>query len=125
MEQTTKSHSEEFTRLAITFALLAILLKIAFYNETIITTIKTTATIFWLLIIPGYCATLIWKEENSLLERIIISIPVSAAILGITSYYLGLAGVNLKIQTYILPAAIIIGTIAAKKMFTKLFKHQH
>ena len=112
MEQTTQSHSKpkEITIFAITAILIAMLLKIIFYSESTITILKITAAFFWLFVLPGYFMTLIWRYENNFFERIIISVPMSVAILGITSYYLGKAGVNLGLQSWILPPTIIILT---------------
>lgn len=92
-------------------ALTAILLKITFYNESITNILKISAAIFWLFILPGYCITIMWRKENRFLERLAISIPISTALLGITSYYLGLAGLNLKTQAWLLPAVIIAAVI--------------
>ncbi len=113
MEQTTQLQSEfnimkETSTLIALFVVIIIMLSIVFYNEKLTTSIWTVAAIFWIFIIPGYCMTLIWK--NSLLERIIIGIPASAALIGTTSYYLGLIGINLKLQSWLLPATIICAT---------------
>ena len=113
MEQTTTSPSKthEIKIMAILFTLSAILLKIVFYNETVATIASTTAAFFWLFIIPGYFVTRIWKQDSTLTERFIISIPVSVAILGIVSYYLGLIGIPLSIQAWTLSPAIILISI--------------
>ncbi|MBI4140280.1 hypothetical protein HY485_00425 [Candidatus Woesearchaeota archaeon] len=113
---TLPSKTREIKIMTILFALSAVLLKIVFYNETIATVASTTAAFFWLFIIPGYFVTLIWKQDSTLTERFIISIPVSAAILGITSYYLGLFGLPLKIQAWILPPIIILISIFCLKV---------
>lgn len=92
-------------------ALTVILLTIVFYTESLNNILKISTAIFWLFILPGYCITIMWRKENRFLERFTISIPISTAVLGITSYYLGLAGLNLKTQAWLLPAVIIAAVI--------------
>ena len=122
MEPTTQSQSEsnsiikEISILIALFIITMIILNIVFYNEKLTTSIWTVAAIFWILIIPGYCLTLLWK--NSLLERVIIGIPASAAVIGTTSYYLGLTGINLKLQSWLLPAIIICATVLIYRLRT-------
>lgn len=122
MEQTTQSHSnKEVKAILASFVILAILLKIVFYKETTIIVLKTVATISWLFVLPGYFISKIWQQDLNFTERLIICIPISAAIIGISSYYLGLLGLNLRIQSFILPPAIIFITLAKTKLF-KLLK---
>ncbi len=118
MEQTTNSHSKktELGTLIIIFILILTLFKIVFYEEKITTVIQTTAAFFWLLVIPGYFLTKVWKEQ-SIIEKFVISIPISAALLGITSYYLALWGLSLYIQSFILPPIIISFSILLNKLF--------
>jgi len=122
LEQTTQSHSnKEVKAILASFVILAILLKIVFYKETTIIVLKTVATISWLFVLPGYFISKIWQQDLNFTERLIICIPISAAIIGISSYYLGLLGLNLRIQSFILPPAIIFITLAKTKLF-KLLK---
>src|SRR3989344_5435201 len=122
LEQTTQSHpNKEVKAILASFVILAILLKIVFYKETTIIVLKTVATISWLFVLPGYFISKIWQQDLNFTERLIICIPISAAIIGISSYYLGLLGLNLRIQSFILPPAIIFITLAKTKLF-KLLK---
>ena len=118
MEQTTNSHSDlrDAKILTTLFIVITLLTKIVFYEEKISTILMTIAAFFWLLILPGYFLTKIWKEQNTT-ERFIISIPFSAALLGISSYYLGLSGLGLSTQALILPPAIILFSILVNKIF--------
>ena len=101
--------------LGIAFILLAISLKIAFYNETPVTILRTAIAFFWLFILPGFAVMLYWKKLG-FLTRLLISIPLSASVLGTASYYLGLIGFNINYHTIILPAAmIIVGLIISFK----------
>ena len=115
MEQKTQSNYNEIFGMVIAFILVLTLLKIVFYQETIFTLLKITASIFWLFVMPAYFIAAIWKEQITLIERLTIGVPISAAILGILSYYLGLAGLNLQIQTWLLAPIICIFAFVLQK----------
>ena len=100
------SLKDDLKYLGIVFILLLISLKIAFYNETHTIIFRTTIAIFWLFILPGFSVMLYWKKLE-FLTRLLISIPLSASVLGTASYYLGLIGFNLNYHTIILPAVMI------------------
>ena len=70
--------------------------------------LRTGIAIFWLLVLPGFFIMFYWREEIKFYERFIIGIALSAGIVGISSYYLGLIGLNIKYHTVLLPLAIII-----------------
>ncbi len=93
------------------FLLAFIIFKIAFYKENIIILLRSVASIFWLFVLPGYFIMLYWNEKLDFIERIIIGIGFAAAIIGISSYYLGLAGLNIKFHAIILPPIIILAGI--------------
>lgn len=123
MEQKTQSNYKEILGIIIAFALVLTLLKIVFYQETIFTILKITTAIFWLFVMPTYFITSIWKEQIRLVERFAIGIPISAAILGILSYYLGLAGLNLEIQTWLLAPIISFFAFIIQKKDEPLIKY--
>ena len=51
---------------------------------------------------------LYWEDKLSFTERLVIGVGVSAALIGISSYYLGITGLNIKYHTFILPTAFIL-----------------
>ncbi|MBW2996329.1 hypothetical protein KY332_03445 [Candidatus Woesearchaeota archaeon] len=57
---------------------------------------------------PGFFIT--YSLKLKFLERIIIGGPISAAIVGILAYYLGLMGVDL-LYSFILLPLIIVGIV--------------
>lgn len=116
MDQTTKLIFDRIKQFALLFVLVVLVLKIVFYEEGIFIILKVSASLLWLLVIPGYCITSIWKDMI-LLERIIISVPVSIAILGIGGYYFGLFGLNLKILAFLLPAIILFAALIIHNLF--------
>ncbi len=99
-----------------TFLLITIiLLKIVFYSESILTISKLTLSIFWLYIIPGFFMMYLFKELP-FIERMIIGTALGMAFFGVIGYNLGVFGLHIKYQIWILPIiAIIIGIIALRK----------
>lgn len=102
----------ELKLLAIAFVIIAAVMKLAYGNEGFSTVFRTTTALYWLFVIPGYALTLHWKNSLGFLERTIAGTVAAMAIIGVTSYYLGLAGLKLQNQTIVLPAAIIAVSLA-------------
>lgn len=92
------------------YVLLIVLLvfKIAFFNESIVVLIRSILSLFWVFIIPGYFAMIFWHDKLDFIQRILIGTAASAGLTGTISYYLGLAGLNIKYHTVLLPLLIII-----------------
>ena len=103
----------ELKSLIAAFAVVAVLMKIAYNNEDITDVLRVSAALCWLFIMPGYFLTLYWKESLGFLERIVIGSIAAIAVVGITSYYLGLVGLMLQNQTILLPLAITALSFAA------------
>jgi len=80
-----------------------ILFKILFYKESLLIVLRTVLAFFWLFILPGFYLMYYWHEKLSFLERFLLGIAVSASVIGISSYYLGLAGLNIKYHGILLP----------------------
>jgi len=90
------------------FIIAIIIFKIAFFKESFIILIRNVLSLFWLFVLPGYFLMLYWKEKLEFTERFVIGIVLSAAIIGIFSYYLGLIGLNIKYHTIVLPLILIL-----------------
>lgn len=84
-----------------------IIFTILFYKESFLIVLRTVLAFFWLFILPGFSLMYYWHEKLSFLERLIIGIAVSASVIGISSYYLGLLGLHIKYHGVILPALLI------------------
>lgn len=103
---------KELKYMGLLFIIAIIIFKIAFFKEGFIILIRNVLSIFWLFVLPGYFLMLYWKEKLEFTERFVIGIVLSAAIIGIFSYYLGLIGLNIKYHTIVLPLILIfIGII--------------
>lgn len=104
----------------ILFLLALVIFKIAFFNENLIVLLRNVLSLFWLFALPGYFIMLYWSEKLDFAERIVIGIVVAAGITGISSYYLGLMGLNIKYHAIVLPLAFIsIGILANLKDYSK------
>ncbi|MBI2135297.1 hypothetical protein HYU09_04870 [Candidatus Woesearchaeota archaeon] len=86
--------------------------KIAFFREDLLVLSRTVLSLFWLFVIPGYVIMLYWSEKLGFVERFVIGIFVSASVVGILSYYLGLIGLNIKYHAVVLPIVLILSGIA-------------
>lgn len=107
------SIKEESKYIGILFAAALIIFKIIYFKESFIVLMKIIASLFWLFVIPGYFAMLYWRENLEFAERLIVGILISAAIIGIFSYYIGLMGLNIKYHGYLLPILIsLVGGLA-------------
>ena len=99
---------KELKYIGILFLLVLIIFKIAFFKEGIIVLLRNVLSLFWLFALPGYFIMLYWKEKLAFTERFVIGIALSASIIGISSYYLGLIGLNIKYHTIALPLVLIL-----------------
>ncbi|MBI3035448.1 hypothetical protein HYY71_03925 [Candidatus Woesearchaeota archaeon] len=93
-----------------------IIFKIVFFKERLIVVFRIVLSLFWLFALPGYFIMLYWKEKLEFIERFIIGTALSAGIIGVFSYYLGLLGLNIKYHAFLLPLILILtGLIAAAR----------
>jgi uncharacterized membrane protein len=104
---------KELQYVGILFLIALIIFKIAFFKENILVLSRTVLSLFWLFVLPGYFIMLYWKEKIGFLERFIIGVALSAAIIGIFSYYLGLMGLNIRYHTFVLPLVLILAGLLA------------
>ncbi len=98
--------------IVVTFFLSLAIFKIIFFKEDFFVLLKIILSLFWLFVIPGYFLMLYWKNLD-FTERLVVGIALSAAIIGITSYYLGLIGLHIKFHAILLPLIMILGGIGA------------
>ena len=99
---------KELQYIGILFLLVLIIFKIAFFKEDIVVLFRNVLSLFWLFALPGYFITLYWEKELGFAERFVIGIAISAAIIGLFSYYLGLIGLNIRYHSVALPLILIL-----------------
>ena len=103
---------KELIYIGILFAAGIIIFKIAFFKEDILFILKTVFAFFWIFVLPGFFIMYYWHEKTDILERVIIGIVLSAALMGVSSYYIGILGVHIKYHGFILPLFyLIVGVI--------------
>ena len=90
------------------FVIFLIIFKIIYFKESFFIITRTVLSIFWLFVLPGYFAMFYWHEKLGFIERLVVGIALSAAIIGALSYYLGLIGLNIKYHALSLPLVIIV-----------------
>ncbi len=98
---------KEAVNLFLLFLLLLIIFKIVFLKENLITVIRTVLSIFWLFVLPGFCLMYHWHEKLDFAERLVLGIGLSTAVIGISSYYFGLIGLDVKYHGFVLPLAML------------------
>ena len=99
---------KESKYIGIILAAALIIIQAIYYKEDFSVVLKIAISLFWLFAVPGYFATLYWHDQLEFAERFVVGILLSAAIIGIFSYYLGLIGLNMKYHAFILPPTIVI-----------------
>lgn len=92
--------------LGLSFLVLFLILKIVFFNEPFLGVLASLAALYWILVLPAFGITYL-IEDTDFIERFVISIPLSAALVGIFSYYAGLAGISAKGWTFLIPLLLI------------------
>lgn len=110
------SVKNESKYIGILFLIVSLIFKIVYFKENLFVVLRMVLSLFWLFVLPGYFIMLYWKEKLDFTERMLVGIAVSAAIIGVFSYYIGLLGLNMKFHPVLLPLLImIIGFVAAIK----------
>jgi len=99
---------KESAYIGILFLALLAIFKIAYYKEGFMILSRSAASLFWLFAVPGYSIMLYWREKLDFTERILIGIGVSAAVIGIFSYYLGLMGLDIKYHGILMPLVLLL-----------------
>ncbi|MBI2661726.1 hypothetical protein HYX09_05695 [Candidatus Woesearchaeota archaeon] len=112
---------EESAYLGIIALVSIIIFKIIFYNESTINVLRIVFSLLWLFGLPGYFLMLHWQESLDFRERFVVGIALAAAVVGISSYYLGLIEINIKYHGFMLPPIIIaIGLVSSIMKKTKV-----
>ena len=98
---------KEAAYIGLLFLLALTIFKIAFFKEDLSILLRAVLSLFWLFVIPGYFIMFYWKEKLGFVERLLIGMFVSASVVGISSYYIGLMGLNIKYHGVVLPLVLI------------------
>lgn len=107
-KETFNQIKRELSNLGILFIIVFIIFKIIYYKDSFLTSLRFVASLYWMFVLSSYFIMLYWKEKLDLMERMIIGIALSAAVIGISSYYVGLMGLNIKYHGILLPSIMIL-----------------
>lgn len=102
-----KTMKQEFVWLVLLAVAGLIGFKIVFYNESLLVLLRAIAALVWLFVLPGFLLMYYWHDKLAFTERLVAGIFVSAVLVGIPSYYLGLLGLHIAYHGIALPLAII------------------
>lgn len=110
LKLTKEEIKEELKCLSIMIIVILIILKIAFYKDTIFNAIKFGLAFIYFSLLPGYFILFNFREHMSRNIRFVMAFPVGFAIYAITAYYLNIF-INLK-YLLVIPLLIVIFTSA-------------
>lgn len=102
------SELKDIINLGLVMIIVLTAMKIAFYKESILVIVRSSLSLFWILILPGFAIMHYWDDKLDFIEKLIIGAIVSAGATGILSYYLGLLGINIKYHVWIIPPLLIV-----------------
>lgn len=112
LNQKISKLKEDLKTLTILFFIILIVFKIFFFNEPFFNLLKVYWGLWWVFVLPGFILLFYWHDNLDFLERFLLGIGISAAFIGISSYYLGLIGINTKYHGIILPTILLIMGLA-------------
>lgn len=100
--------NKELVYLALIFVASILVFKIVFYKESIMVVSQLAFSFFFLYILPGFSIMYYWKSRLEFVERFIIGFPLGAAITGSFGFLLGLFGIKLIFQVWLIPIVCFI-----------------
>ena len=101
-----------------------VLLKIVFNKESLLITLKLALSLFWLFILPGFMLMYLFIDKLNFIERVIAGTVLGMAFYGVIGYNLGVLGLSMKYQIWILPlVGICAGIYALIKSKRTSFLH--
>lgn len=118
-KQLLENIKQELKYLGMLFVIAVIMFKIIFYKEGFIILLRMVFSLFYIIILPGYFIMLYWIEDLQFKERIIVGIAAATAVVGLTSYYLGILGLHIKYHVIPLPLVVIVFCFLLNYLFKK------
>lgn len=113
----------ELKTLGICCLVFAVAMIITFSSENIWSNLRIILGFIWVFVLPGWSLLLLIKDKLQSVVRFIIAIPLSAIIIGTTSYYVGLIGIDVHSHGYWMSIAVmILAAILLRRQHTKQLK---
>lgn len=107
---------KELIYLVVLLVLIIVMLKVIFNKESFFIVLKLALSLFWLFILPGFMIMYLFIDKLNFIERIIAGTVLGMAFVGVLGYNLGIIGVSMKYQIWVLPlTGIVIGIFALIK----------
>jgi len=94
---------DDMKNFIITFAILVILTKLIFFNDTVLDVLIMISGFYWLFVIPGFLIMRSFNRLYSFNIRFLIGIAVGIVCYSVCSFYLGLLGVEVASHWFKLP----------------------
>jgi len=96
------------------YVALSIVFFVAFRQSPLMDVLRTTASIYWMFVLPGYALALCSRQ--GFVDRVLIGTSVQVGVFGLASYYLSLMGWSLATHGLVLPVfSIIVGIVLWKR----------
>ncbi|MBW2989447.1 hypothetical protein KY358_03955 [Candidatus Woesearchaeota archaeon] len=108
---------KESMHIGILFLIVLAAFKVFFTESSILLVSRVVFSIFWLSLVPGFYLMYYFVEKMDFIERLIIGTIFGFAVNSISGYNLGLLGVDVKVQIFLVPITclIIAGIIIYRK----------
>jgi len=107
---------KEMVYLSIVLLLEIVLFKSIFNKESFSIIIKLSLSLFWLFIFPGFMIMYLFFEKLDFLSRLIAGVVLGMAFYGAIGYNLGVLGLPIKYQIWLVPAlGVMTGIISLIK----------
>ena len=108
MQKIYETIKNEFITIVVLFVISIVIFKILFYKESFVVILRTVASIFWMLVLPGFSLMYYWEEKLDFIERFIIGVILSAAIFSVIGYNLAFLGFDIKYHIVVIPVLCLI-----------------
>lgn len=123
MKDIVNEMKAELKTLGICSLVFAAAMLIIFSSENIWSNLRIILGFIWVFVLPGWSLLLLIKDKLQSVIRFIISIPLSAVIIGTTSYYAALIGIDVHSHGYWMPIVVmILAAILLRRQHTKQLK---
>lgn len=98
----------ELAYLAAVFFVCLIMMRLIFSRDSILVIVKLLSALFWMFVLPGYSLTF-WCHRNlDFLTRVVVGVGISAALMAVGGYYLGLLGLHVRYHGIVIPVFLIL-----------------
>ena len=109
---------EIVSHISLYFGMFAVLMT-AFYRENPLAVFRFSSSLYWLFVLPGATLLAAWRKQYPFLERAAMGCAIAFVLIGVPSYYLAIAGLNLRWHGIIFPTALIAAGLIGGHRYPK------